>query len=43
MEELHEIIKIIIMTNRGGKKINIKKYYLTPQKFMYDASEITIK
>ena len=28
------------MTNRGGiKKINIKKYYLTPQQFMDDASE----
>ncbi|MGN1374432.1 MAG: hypothetical protein ACI4XK_03935 [Bacilli bacterium] len=37
----NEIIKIIIMTNRGKikKKINIKKYYLTPQQFMDDASE----
>ena len=33
------MIKIIIMTNRGGKKINIKKYYLTLQQFMNDASE----
>ena len=37
----NEMIKIIIMTNRGKikKKINIKKYYLTPQQFMDDASE----
>ena len=37
----NEIIKIIIMTNRGKikKKINIKKYYLTLQQFTNDASE----
>jgi len=37
----NEIIKIVIMTNRGKikKKINIKKYYLTPEQFMKETSE----
>ena len=37
----NEIIKIIMLTNRGKikKKINIKKYYLTSDKFMNDVSE----
>lgn len=37
----NEIIKIIMLTNRCKikKKINIKKYYLTTEQFMDDASE----
>ena len=37
----NETLKIIIMTNRGKikKKINIKKYYLTSDQFMDEASE----
>ena len=37
----NEEIEIILLTNRGKikKKIHIKKYYLTPDQFMDDASE----